>query len=92
MVLLDPKEGADAREKLLLVEGLLDEVVRPGIDRRDPVFALAGRDHDHGEEAGRWIVAQPPAHLVAAHAGHLNVEQDEVRRLLADALQRFGAG
>ena len=50
------------------------------------------RRHQHDRQHGvRRVGADRAAHLVAAHAGHHHVEQDQVGPLRRDALQRLGA-
>jgi hypothetical protein len=48
-------------------------------------------DHDDWKEPGRFVLANAPADLVAVHPRHLDVEQDEIRRIGDDSLQGLGA-
>ena len=50
---------------------------------------LAGGDHDDRQVGGGGIGPQPPAHLVAVHPRHEDVEQDEVGPLLPPCGQRL---
>jgi hypothetical protein len=78
VVALDPEKRADAREQLVLVEGLLDEVVGARFDRSSLLLAGAGGDHDHGEDSRFLALADAAAHGVSVHAGHHDVEEYEV--------------
>ena len=92
LVALDPNERLDPGEQLGLVERLGDEVVGPGFDRPDLLLGVARRDHHDRQVGGLRVLADPPAHLVAVHARHHDVEQDDVGRLLAQHVQRLLAG
>ena len=79
VVALDPEERADAREELVAVERLRDEVVRAGLDRSPLLGSFARREHDHRQNCGLLPRTQLPADGVAVEPGHHHVEQHEVR-------------
>ena len=91
VVALDAQQRAHPREQLGLLEGLGDEVVGSRLDRRHLLLLPAGRDHHDRQEPGGLVGAQRPADLVAVHPGHDDVEQHEVDRLGAHALERLVA-
>ena len=78
LIALDSNERLDPGKQLGLIEGLGDEVVGPGLDRPDLLLGVARGDHHDRQEGGVGVLADPPAHLVAVHAGHQDVQQDEV--------------
>src|SRR3954453_4109754 len=47
----------------------------------DPLLRTAGRDHHDRDERGPLVRPDPAAHLVAVHAWHQDVEEDEVDRM-----------
>jgi hypothetical protein len=59
------------------IEGLADEVARARLQRRQ-LGVRVGGDHQHGQPAFRLQRAQRIHHLEAAHARHLQVEDDQV--------------
>ena len=83
---LDAQQRAHAREQLVLADRLAEEVVGAGVE---PLGALLGRvergDEDDRQHRVRRIGADRAADVVAAHAGHHHVEQDEVGLLAASA-------
>ncbi|MNS86649.1 hypothetical protein D3C72_1205590 [compost metagenome] len=79
---------ADAREHLERVEGLADEVARARFQRRQ-LGVRVGGDHQHGQIAFQLQRTQGIHHLVAAHAGHHQVEDDQVELV---ALVQAGHG
>ena len=87
VVALDPEQRPDAREQLVVVERLRDEVVRAGLDRSRLLLADARGDHDHGQHRGLVVLAQPAADGVAVEPGHHHVEQDQVGLLRVDELE-----
>ena len=92
VVPLDSNQRPHPGEQLGLIERLGHEVVGPGFDRPDLLLGVARRDHHDGQVRRGRVLADPPAHLVAVHAGHHDVEQDDVRPLLAQHRQRLLAG
>jgi hypothetical protein len=64
-------------------EGARAEVV----GGHDVGLVLRGRQDDHRDAAQHWVGAQVGEHLAAVLAGHVEVEQDDVRRLRAGAAQ-----
>ena len=57
VVALDAQKRAHAREQLVVVERLLDEVVGARLDRPRLVLADARRDHDHGQHRRGLVLA-----------------------------------
>jgi hypothetical protein len=91
VVALDAQQRPHPGQQLGLVEGLGHEVVGAGLDGQDPLLVAAGGDHDHGQERGGRVLAQPAADLVAVHLRHDDVEQDQVRAALGGQGQRLRA-
>ena len=89
VVVLDPDERADPGQELLLIEGLPDEVVRVGLEGVHSDLGVARGDHHHRQKPSRRVGPQPPAHLVAVHPGHLDVEEHEVRQVGSHPLERL---
>ena len=74
------------------VERLRQVVVRADLDAADDALELVdGRDHDHRQVLQLGIGLEPLEHGDAVELWHDDVEQDDVRRLLAAALQRLAA-
>lgn len=92
VVPLDPDEGAHPGQQFGLVERLVDEVVGAGLDGADLLLAATGGDHDHRQESRLRIFADSAADLIAIHSGHQDVEQHEIRVLLAQDVQGFLSG
>mmetsp|Transcript_19868 Transcript_19868/g.37898 ORF Transcript_19868/g.37898 Transcript_19868/m.37898 type:complete len:690 (-) Transcript_19868:134-2203(-) len=68
-----------AREQLPLVEGLLDVVRGPALQALDNVrFSGLGADHDHGDADGGEELLDLGVHLVAGHAWHHHIQQNQV--------------
>jgi hypothetical protein len=78
VVALDPEQRPDAREQLVVVERLLDEVVRTRLDRLHLLVPGAGCDHDHGQHGRLFALAKPPADRITVHLGHHDVEEHDV--------------
>ena len=91
VIALDPCQRPHAGQQLRLVDGLHDEVVRSSLEGDDPLLVSAGRDHHDGKELGGGRGADPPTHLVPVHAGHQDVEQDDVDVLGLEQRQRLGS-
>ena len=89
MVALHPQQGPHPGQELGLVERFAQEVIRSRLEPLDLVFGLARRDHDDGQVGGGRVGPEPAADLVAVHARHENVEEDEVRSLLLDQREGF---
>ncbi len=90
--LLDAEQGADPGQERLLVERLREEVVGAGLDRPHANLRVVRGQHHDRQERRSLVLAQPPAHLEPVHAGHLDVEQDEVGLARLHPLQRLRAG
>ncbi len=82
-----------ARAHHLVVEGLVDEIDRPGVQRLRLALGVGlGGDEDDGQLARGGPPAQLGQHLVAVHAGHHHVQQHQVGHGAAgQQLQRVGA-
>ena len=78
VVALDPDQGADSRQQLRLVEGLLMKSSAPASIARSLLLIAARGDHDHGKEAGAVRRTDAAAGLVAVDARHQDVEQHEI--------------
>jgi hypothetical protein len=77
--LLQPGEAAHAGEQGDVVDGLVEEVVGPGLQPRQPVAAAIERgDHHHRNVLGGGIGFKPAADLEPVHARHHHVEQNHV--------------
>ena len=72
----------DARLDFDQVERLADEILRAGLQRAQLVAGLGG-DHEHRQVAVRIVGLEGFDHLESVHAGHLQVEQDQVVAVLA---------
>ena len=92
VVLLDAEQGPYACKELRGIEWPPDEVVGTCLDGAHLVLVATRREHDDREHAGGGIRPQLAAHVVAAHLGHDDVEQDQIHRLSRDALERFWPG
>ena len=88
--LLHAQGGGDARLELRRVEGLAQEVVRAGAQRREQErgLVLAG-EHDHRHRRKAVVGAQPGEDLEPAHPGQLVVEQDRVGLPRPDERERL---
>ena len=76
----------DARHQLAHGEGLGDVVIGAQLQSPHAVGLLrACGEHDHGNVDA--TAAQLMAHVPAAHTGHHDVEQDQIRRLAARQVQ-----
>ena len=72
--------------------GLLEEVVGAGVEALDALLRRVERRDEHDRQHRvRRIGADAPAHVVAAHARHHHVEQDEVGLLGSECRQRLVA-
>ena len=90
---LDPQQRAHPRQQLGLVDRLGEEIVGAGFDALDTLFAgVECGDHHHRQDPPGGSFADAPAHLVAGHARHHDVEQDQVGLGVRHLLERFGAG
>ena len=72
----------DARPHFDQVERLADEILRAGLQRAQLVARLGG-DHEHRQIAVRVVGLEAFHHLESVHAGHLQIEQDQVVVVLA---------
>ena len=57
------------------VESLIDTV---GLETESMVHGAQSRKHQHGNVRRGWILLDLTADLVTVHAGHLNVEDEQV--------------
>ena len=74
------------------VDRLGDVVIGAQTEGLDDVGAFAsGGDHDDRELRLRTLDTQPGQHLEAAHARHLDIQQDQVERVPIDLGERLGA-
>ena len=72
------------------IHGLGEEVLGSGAQPEHPGVAIVeGGDHDDGNVLGGEVALESCGHLVAVHARHHDVEQDEVGRLLRHHGERF---
>ena len=62
------------------------------LDRLLLLGADAGGDHDHGQHGGVLALAERLADRVSVHSRHDDVEQDQIRLLPLDELERLLAG
>ena len=67
----------DARLDFDQIERLADEILRAGLQRAQLVTRL-GREHDDREVAVGIVRLEALHHLESIHAGHLQIEQDQV--------------
>jgi hypothetical protein len=92
-VLLDPEVGAQTHDQLLGEERLGQVVVGPGLEARQLVLELvAGGEDQHGDVTERLVALQDSTNLVAVALGEHQVQQDDVRSLVAGQLQSALAG
>jgi hypothetical protein len=91
VVPLDAQKGAHAREQLVVIERLLDEVVGSRLDRPRLVLSDARGDHDHRQHRRLLVRAQALAHRIAVEPGHEDVEQHQIRLLGFHDRECFGA-
>ncbi len=68
---------ADAREQLVVVVGLAQEVLGAGLERAQLVVRLGGH-HQHRQVLLGLDLAQAVEHFEAVHAGHVQVQHDQV--------------
>ncbi len=86
---LQTQGRSDPGDKLHPLDRLGHEVVRARLERAHPIIGLVqGRDHDHRQQPAAGTRLDPPAYLVAVHAGHLDVEKNQVGGFLLDLLER----
>ena len=90
MALLDAQQRLDPRHQRLLVDRLGQIFVGPGIKPFDYVarFGL-GRHQNDRRERQRRVRLDPPADFDAVELRHHDVEQNEVRPMLARDRQRL---
>ena len=72
----------DARQHFGQIERFADEILRAGFQRAQLVARLGG-DHEDRKIAVRFDFLQAFHHLESVHAGHLQIEQDQVVAVLA---------
>ena len=80
-------EAADARQKRLVINGFDQEIVSPGLKRRNAGRrALTGGQHHNRHASGLRIGAQLAQNFGPGHVGQITVQKDEGGGL------RFGQG
>ena len=85
----DPEQGSQPGEELDAVEGLVEKVVGAGLEAADLAFDIGERgQHHHRNEAGGTRRLDAPADLEAVEARHHDVEQDRLRRVRRNRLER----
>ena len=89
--LLAALQVVDPHQHLDDVERLADEVLGAGLAARAACGGLGGHDEDR-QVAVRLDLLQALHHLEPVHAGHLEVEQDQVVAVLAVELADLRAG
>lgn len=78
-IAVQARDGAEPGAQLGGVEGLAEEVVGPGLQPAQLGGAVVeGGEHDHRHGGERGLGAQLRADFVAVHAGHHDVEEDDV--------------
>jgi len=92
VILLDPEERFDPSQKLSLVERLGNEFICPSFERFDLLLVAGGRDHDDGESPRGRILAQASTYLIPIHLGHLDIQENEIRRCFIHRCQSLLAG
>ena len=85
---LAERRGADARHQVLDRRVLQEIAARAGEDRVHDVRVLLG-DREHDDARERCDAGDVPRRIDAAHAGHVEVHDDDVRRELADDPHRL---
>ena len=86
----DLDQRADARAQLVLVDRLVEEVVRAAFQRLDLVVGIGERgEHEDGDHPPGRLALDARAGLVAVHVRHHHVEDDDRRVVLRIELQRF---
>ena len=81
---LERQVRGHARQQDGRADGLGDVVHRPQLQAQALVLHVGARgEEDHGNVARVQVRLEPAADLIAVHARHHDVEQDEVGRLLA---------
>lgn len=92
----DAEEGFDASAEFDAVDGFGEEVVGAGFDGAFDVADFGeGGDHDDGDVACVGCFFEFFAELEAGHAGHHDVEEDEVGGALfdgAEGVEAVGGG
>jgi hypothetical protein len=88
----DAEEGFDAGEEFEFVDGFGEEVIGAGLDAAFDVAELVeGGDHEDGDVAGFGGGFEAAADFEAGHAGHHDVEEDEVGVGLGDFFEGIDA-
>ena len=86
----DSQMDLDAGQQLFVIERLLEEVVRPQVQRpHPPADVMEGGDDDDGQAARRFVLPDFLDHLIPVHPGQDQIEEKKVGRLGRDALQGF---
>ena len=88
-IALDANERSHPRTKLVGVERLGDEIVGARVEALDSILGLLERhDQHHRNQARAGLGLERAADVEAAWTRHHDVEQDEIRRRTAHALER----
>ncbi len=88
---LEARQRTNAGDQRKLVDRLGEEVVRAAFEATDAVGGLVERgDHHHREMHGGRVGFQTGADFEAVHAGHHDVQQNDVAASIAAELERFG--
>src|SRR5208282_663614 len=83
---------SDPRQHFLRLDGLGDVINAAGLKTSDFLARVAkGADENNGDAAALLVRLQATAHLVAIHARHIYVEQDQVGNLGGHRFQRQSA-
>jgi hypothetical protein len=89
---LQADERTHAGKQRQFVDRLGEEIVGAGLEAAHAVLGLGqGRHHDDGNVHGPRIRLQALADLEAVHAGHHDVQQDDVGRIGGDRVKRSRA-
>ena len=83
---------SDPRQHFLGLKGLGDVIKAAGLKTGDLLARIAkGTNENNGDAAALLVRLQATAHLIAIHARHAYVEQDQVWILGGYGFQRQGA-
>ena len=87
---LEAQQVPHPHAQLGAIHGLGEKVLGAGAQPEHPGVAIVqGGDHDDGNVLGGEVALDLARHLVAVHARHHDVEQDQVGRLLRHHGERF---
>ena len=84
----DFQVGAHPGQNFFDLKGFGDVIYRPGLEAAHFIREFVqGADEDHRDGPGIWVFFQLLADLVAVHARHADIEQDQVGRVGGDYRQ-----